>query len=250
MQRVEDWRPTKFEHDADGVRGSRDPDELAAGSRLTADLVCAFYSSAIPRHASGALVDLGCGKAPLYGFYRRHVDQVTLVDWAQSLHANPHLDVVQDLNEPLQLPAAGFDTVLLSDVLEHIRLPGDLLAEIARILRPGGRLLMNVPFLYGLHEQPHDYYRYTRFALEYLVANAGLDVVEMHALGGYPEVVADLTSKVAGRVPRVGPRLASGVHRSARGLLRRGYGRRLSDRTREQWPLGYALVAVKPGPPQ
>lgn len=247
MRQVEDWRPTKYEENDGRLRASRDLAEVGAGSRLVADLVTDFYSDAVPRHARGELLDLGCGKAPMFGFYRRYVESVTLVDWADSRHTNPHLDLVHDLNEPLaDLADDSYQTVLLSDVLEHIREPRDLLAEIARVLRPGGVLLANTPFLYGLHEQPHDFYRYTRYALEHLHALAGLEIVSLRPIGGFPEVVADLFAKVFSQVPVIGPRLAMGLQALAAALRRRSFGRRASERTGQFWPLGYAWVARKP----
>ncbi|HRF81361.1 MAG TPA: methyltransferase domain-containing protein, partial [Flavobacteriales bacterium] len=77
----------------------------------------------------------------------------------------------------------SFDTIILSDVLEHIRKPEALVKEMYRILAPGGQVIMNVPFYYGLHEQPFDYYRYTQFALRAITEDAGFAVVELEAIG-------------------------------------------------------------------
>jgi SAM-dependent methyltransferase len=247
MQRVDEWRPTKYEEHNGRLRASRDLAEVGAGSRLLADRVTDFYSDVVPRHAHGRLLDLGCGKAPMYGFYRRFVDDATLVDWADSVHANPHLDLVHDLNRPLSdFGDDSFGTVVLSDVLEHIREPGGLLAEISRVLEPGGVLLANVPFLYGLHEVPHDFYRYTRYALEHLNSQAGLEMVQLKPLGGFPEVLTDLVAKALSQVPFVGPRLALALQAVTASLTRRGPGRRASDSTMDRLPIGYGWVARKP----
>ncbi len=244
MRRSDTWRSSKFEHRGGRLRASLNGKEVALGSRLAADLVAQFYSTSLPEYACGDLVDLGCGKAPLFGVYDRRTRSVTLVDWGSSLHENPHLDLVQDLNSPLHLPSDSFDTVLLSDVLEHIREPAGLMQEIARILRPGGALLMNVPFLYGLHEVPHDYFRYTHFALSSLAESAGLEVKLLEPLGGWLDVMTDLSSKVlvAAHLGLLARLAQAACFRFDRTQL----GRRLQARTAQVFPLGYCMVAVRP----
>ena len=141
-------------------------------------------------------MDLGCGKAPLLGYYARFVDGATLIDWGNSLHENSLLDLVADLNEPLKLPGETYDTVILSDVLEHIVDPQALLREINRVLRSGGGvLLLNVPFYCPIHEEPFDFYRFTRWSLARMCADVGLDVLEISPMGGVPEILTDIYSK-------------------------------------------------------
>jgi len=62
-----------------------------------------------------------------------------------------------------------FDVIVLSEVLEHVRAPHLAVENIRAALRDGGRLILTVPFLFPIHERPHDYYRYTRYGLEYLL---------------------------------------------------------------------------------
>ena len=153
---------------------SHDAAMLGIGSRLVADRVAACYGEYLPRHARGRLADLGCGSVPLYGSYRTLVSSVTCVDWAHSPHARRHINVEADLGAVLPFADASFDTLILSDVLEHVAEPERLWREMARLLAPGGHAFVNVPFLYGIHEAPHDYYRYTEFALRRLAERAGL----------------------------------------------------------------------------
>lgn len=65
--------------------------------------------------------------------------------------------------------ARTFDVIVLSEVLEHVPSPHLAIANIRAALREGGRLILTVPFLFPIHERPHDYYRYTRYGLEYLL---------------------------------------------------------------------------------
>jgi SAM-dependent methyltransferase len=82
------------------------------------------------------------------------------------------------LADAARLPIADgvVDTVLLLDVLEHLRHPNEALAECARVLRPGGRLLLAVPFLYPIHDAPHDFQRLTEYGLARDVRATGLEV--------------------------------------------------------------------------
>lgn len=163
-----------------------------------------------------------------------------------SLHQNPYLDKEQDLNQPIAFPDASFDTIVLSDVLEHIRRPEELIREMYRILAPGGRVIMNVPYYYGLHEQPFDYYRYTQYALRAMTEDAGFKVEELESIGGVPEIMTDLFSKTVRGVPVVGRPLARFAQAFTGWFVRGGLGAKLSRRTANDFPFGYALVLQKP----
>lgn len=240
MRNVEAWRPTKFVERGGRLRASLDPREVGVASRLMADAVAQAYEQHLPTVARGRLVDLGCGKVPLYALYRDRVEQAICVDWPQSMHGGQHLDHECDLNQPLPFGEAEFDTVLLSDVLEHIFEPQELCAEVARVLRPGGHLVCNTPFHYWLHEVPHDFYRYTGFALRRLAQDAGLEVTVLVSTGGAGCVLADLVAKQAQRVPALGKTIAVGVQALARPRMR------AVDPAPELFPFGYFMVARKP----
>lgn len=246
MRQREQWQPTKFTQSTHGWQANPDPREVGVGSRLFADAVARFYADAVPQHAKGRLADLGCGKVPLYGVYAPHVDSVICADWPGSLHGTPHLDFFVDLGAPLPVADARFDTVLLSDVLEHVPAPAALCNELARILAPGGTLLLNTPFLYWVHEAPHDYYRYTAFALRRLCEDAGLIVHDIRPLGGSAEVLGDFVAKHLARAPGVGRVAAGAWQMPFRALSRSRLGARLSDKSGALFPLGFGVIAQKP----
>lgn len=248
MKQSQAWRPGKFVRRGGRLRSSRDAAEVGRGSRLITDQVARVYDKYLPVYARGRLLDLGCGKVPLYEAYRDRVDSVFCVDWAPATPVD-HLDLCCDLAQPLPLPSAAYDTIVLSDVLEHIPEPALLFSEITRILAPGGRLLMNVPFFYWLHAHPHDYYRYTEFALARFVQMNGLRLQTMQPLGGALEVLADLVAKLLDKVPLVGGVLALAVQGTASLFSRTSLGARLSLKSARHMPLGYFLVAEKPVAP-
>ena len=223
MRRKELWCATKFVFEDGKLRSDRTGVYVSVGSQLIGDLMAQHYHAALKRHARGRLLDLGCGNVPLFEVYRSQVHEVLCVDWMASLHRQQHVDVYANLTLPLPFRDSYFDTVLLSDVLEHVPNPENLTAEIARILRPGGFTVIGVPFLYHLHEVPYDFNRYTRFQLDRLLKCAGLKIVQLEEIGGSPEVIADVVSKTLARHPR----LAATFVVFARWLLRFGFVRNL-----------------------
>lgn len=73
-------------------------------------------------------------------------------------------------------PDHSFDGVVCNQVLEHVFTPDSFLSEIGRILKPGGQLLLTVPFVWDEHEQPWDYARYSSFGLKSLLEKNGFEV--------------------------------------------------------------------------
>jgi hypothetical protein len=112
---------------------------------------------------------------------------------------------------------------------------------MTRLLKPAGKIILGVPFLYWIHEAPHDYYRYTKFALENFCQRNGLKVLYLEPYGGAPEVVIDIVSKLvvySRRRTKYWAAIAGAYMNSA-------VGQRLSANTRLEFPLGYCLVAEK-----
>ncbi|MEO7243645.1 MAG: class I SAM-dependent methyltransferase [Rubrivivax sp.] len=245
MRHPEQWKPSKYVLRGGSLRASRDREQVGIGSRLVADAVAALYARHLPAVARGRLVDLGCGQVPLYATYRPHVQSVTCVDWPGSPHAGTHVDQLADLGERLPFDDASFDTVLLSDVLEHVPQPQRLCGEIARLLAPQGRLVANVPFLYGLHELPHDYFRFTEFALRYLARETGLRVDLLAPVGGSAEVFADFCAKHLARLPIAGAPMAAALQAVVTAFGRTLAGQTAMRRSAARFPLGYFLIATK-----
>jgi SAM-dependent methyltransferase len=233
------WRPTRIVEDRRLGGYTADPAHLPLGSRFVADIGVPAYTRVISEYAHGALLDCGCGDVPYFEVYRGRVSEVVCVDRKQGRHVDQRID----LTDPLPFPDERFDTVLLADVLTAIPTPDALVAELARILRPRGVLLVSTPFLYSIFDPPHDYYRYTEFALRRFCEANGLDVVQLEPYGGYPDVLLDLLNK---RLV-VGERSARIFVSVARLARRTRLYERLRLRTRMGFPLGYVLVAKKQG---
>jgi len=245
MKNQVNWQPSKYVYKNGKLKGSRNTSEVGVASRLIVDLVAQRYEISIKKYAKGKLLDLGCGKAPLYGLYKEHTKENVCVDWSSGPHGNDHLDLECDLSKPLPFESNEFDTIILSDVLEHIPEPELLWSEMVRILNKDGVLIVNVPFTYWIHERPHDYYRYTQFALKRFVTNSDLALISLDSIGGSPEVFADFIAKHLQFVPLVGHPLASFVQFITALFIRTKLGNRISKASAEAYPLGYFLIARK-----
>jgi SAM-dependent methyltransferase len=89
-----------------------------------------------------------------------------------------------DLQAMPQVPTSAYDTILCCEVLEHLERPEAALRELHRVLRPTGRLILSVPFLSRLHEEPHDYFRFTEYGLRELFRRSGFEIMELTPTGG------------------------------------------------------------------
>lgn len=249
MKYPDQWKPSKFVISGGQLRANRTGEFVSPSSLLNVELLARALHPAIKQYAKGRLVDLGCGAVPLFCAYRDHIADVCCVDWPGGLHDASHIDVYADLNQRLPLPDAGFDTVLLTDVLEHLYRPSDLLAEAYRIIAPGGTLVASVPFMYWLHEEPNDHYRYTRHALQRMSQEAGWVVHSIAHYGGGTDVWLDVAAKLLAPVHwRFGPQMARACCRFGLWLRAHSLGQRL-NRGAANLPIGYLMILGKPTAP-
>ena len=132
----------------------------------------------------GVVCDLGCGERPFESDILAVADKYVGVDWSNTLH-NLWADVVADLNRPLPLGDATADTVISFSVMEHLSEPQTMLDEAYRILRPGGAIVLAVPFQWWVHEAPYDYFRFTRYGLDYMFKKAGFIDIRVEENSGF-----------------------------------------------------------------
>jgi len=135
-------------------------------------------------HMTGTVYDLGCGTRPYEKDILKRANYYVGVDWSNTMHGL-HADIEADLNAPLPFTDGVADTVVTFQVLEHLHEPQIMLNEAFRILRKGGGIFLSVPFQWWLHEAPYDYYRYTRYGLEYMFEKAGFTKIEIIASAGF-----------------------------------------------------------------
>ena len=146
--------------------------------------------------ASGSLLDVGVGEKPYGELFAPHVTSYTGLEYppvADNLHPEiwakleTIVDLVDVFGDGMRLPFASnsFDTVLSFEVLEHVPDPNACVSEMARVVRPGGRVLMTVPFSSPRHQLPFDFFRYTPNGLEALLTRHGLEVESLDARGNF-----------------------------------------------------------------
>jgi len=145
-------------------------------------------------HLRGRCLDVGCGDQPYRSLLLQppfQVYELLGLDRAgvRCQHTPPDL-VWVDGRIPLR--DASIDSALCTEVLEHCPDPAALLREVLRVLRPGGSLVLTTPFLWPLHEVPHDWARYTPYALRQLLEDAGFLVQDLQPLGGYDRSLAQM----------------------------------------------------------
>lgn len=171
-------------------------------------LVVARLAEVAPR-ARGRLLDVGCGDKPYEAMFRPYVTEYVGIEHgdtfsATSASGRPRKpDLVYD-GARLPFEDRSFDTVLNIQVLEHTPHPKELVIEMGRVLKDDGVLILSAPFQFRLHEQPHDYFRYSPHGLRALCAAAELEIVDVLPLGGLWSVIGQkLNSYLAFRVARL-----------------------------------------------
>ena len=245
MKNKNNWKPTKYIRYKGLYKANRNLKYVNISSRLIADLLAREYFSCIQNYAFGDLIDLGCGSVPLYEMYKSVTQSQTCVDWPNSLHENEYTDFCCDLNESLTILNDSFDTVVLSDVLEHIFYPPKLLKEIYRIMRKDGVLIVGVPFYYFLHEIPYDYYRYTEYSLKKLIEDTGYKVVLLNRIGGAFDVWGDITAKITKSIPYLGYPISNAIQFITLKFGDTRFGLNIRVKTAVNFPLAYIIVARK-----
>ena len=136
----------------------------------------------------GDLLDIGCGKMP----YKKYILENSEVNNYIGLDIGGALDY--DISVKPDFTWDGrimpfedncFDCAIGTEVLEHCPEPEIVLKEVFRVLKPNGIFFFTVPFLWNLHEVPHDEYRYTPFSLERHLKNSGFSLITINATGGW-----------------------------------------------------------------
>lgn len=195
------------------------------------------------RHASGRLVDIGCGTKPYRQLFAPYVAEHIGIDHAELPLAADFVDVVADAYS-IPLADGIADTVLMSEVLEHLEDPARALREGFRLLRPGGWLIATTPFMWVVHEEPRDFYRYSPYGLRWQLAEAGYSSIEVTPIAGQWSTIALMTSYGLRRAkPRWRPITAPAAR------LVQHLGWRLDTRNFQPW-MSWNHLALAQRPPR
>lgn len=202
-------------------------------------------SRAAGAYATGRLLDIGCADKPYALMLAAHVSEHVGLDHADSLHETTRVDMFGTAYE-IPSPDESFDTALCTAVLEHLEEPEAALRECFRVLRADGVAIYTIPHIWHLHEEPRDFYRFTKHGIRYLFEKVGFEIVELTPLSGFWVTWGQMLSYY--------------VDRANKGILRRlhvvdaitfliqGVAGVLERFDRpERWTWMYLVVARRPG---
>lgn len=157
----------------------------------------------------GCLLDVGCGNRPFESLMANVKRTVGLEHPGAAMAYEESLKVsfarmrgiVDVLGDAAGLPFGDgvFDSCLCVEVLEHVPDPAVVAREIARVLRPGGRALVTVPFVGELHHVPYDYRRFTLYGIRQVLEGAGLEVEDVKSRGNVPIVAGAVAARAVYR---------------------------------------------------
>ncbi len=127
----------------------------------------------------GTLLDLGCDRQP----YRQELSERVQSYIATDFEYRTGVDILSSATH-VPLSDESVDSVLMTEVLEHVSDPFLATREAFRVLRNGGKLLLTTPQTWGLHGEPHDYFRFTQHGLRHVLTNAGFNIEVLEPYSG------------------------------------------------------------------
>lgn len=148
--------------------------------------------SCVAGKLKGRLLDVGCGRKPYQDLFQVS-EYVGLEVDTPGNREEKSADYFYD-GKKFPFSNGAFDSALCNQVLEHVFEPDGFLSEISRILKPGGLLLISVPFVWDEHEKPYDYARYSSFGLASLLSKNGFEVLEQKKVGDDCRVLFQLAN--------------------------------------------------------
>jgi SAM-dependent methyltransferase len=218
-------------------------------SRHNRYIKSALRSAVLARHQylHGRILDIGCGDKPYEAVLRPYVSEHIGLDHPDSLHGLAHADIVASAYE-IPVGDRHFDSLLATEVLEHLEEPLAALTEWARVLAPGGCIVLTTPMIWHLHDEPRDFYRYTPHGVDYLLRRAGLEVVEVSTIGGFWSTFGQLSAYVFMTYDRGWVRRL-GLARALAGISQRVGARIERSSHRRRWASHVVAVARRPEEP-
>ena len=135
----------------------------------------------IKQYATGRTLDIGCGNKPYEGMFQGLITEYLGCDVVQS--DQNKVDIICEATK-IPLPDKSFDTVFSTQVIEHVEDHQALVKEAFRLLKPGGHFIVSGPMYWHLHEEPYDYFRFTKFGFRYILEKNRFSLIEILSNGG------------------------------------------------------------------
>jgi SAM-dependent methyltransferase len=196
------------------------------------------------KYIKGKLIDIGCGVKPYKEMLSHLVTAHVGVDHHITVHDKSNIDL---FGTAYQIPSQSdeFDSAICTAVLEHLEEPEQAIRECFRVLKKGGYAIYSVPFMWQLHEEPRDFFRYSKYALQYLFEKAGFEVIEVRPLSGFAVTFIQMHLYIVKGKFEKGIIKKLGIIRLYSYLMQRfGLFLNKRDNTKE-WTWMYTIVAKK-----
>ncbi len=136
---------------------------------------------AVKKYGGERVLDIGCGNKPYEGMFQGIAKEYVGCDVVQSDQSR--VDVICEATK-IPLPDSSFDTVFSTQVIEHVEDHQALVREAFRLLKPGGHFIVSGPMYWHLHEEPYDFFRFTKHGFKYILEKNGFNVMEILSNGG------------------------------------------------------------------
>ena len=133
-------------------------------------------------YAKGILLDVGCGSSPFKKYFSKYADKYLKHEHPLAAKSNIKYDFLSELPE-INAPSNSIDTIISISVLEHVSEPFEVIKEFKKILKDNGIFIIYVPQYWHLHEEPHDYLRFTKHVLNEKIPRLGFEILYMKETG-------------------------------------------------------------------
>jgi len=140
------------------------------------------------KYLKGKLLDFGCGKKPYSELF--DVNEYVGLDIKKSGHSHDdeQIDIFYN-GKTIPFNNNYFDSIFSSEVFEHIFNLDEIIKELYRVIKPGGYMLITLPFVWEEHEAPYDFARYTQFGIRYLLKKGGFKIIKIEQTTNYIETI-------------------------------------------------------------
>ena len=159
------------------------PQKITAYHAILVENTIEHFANSLP--AGSEVLDAGAGEMPHKKYFRKAKYSAIDVAYPENNWDYQGLDYVADLEDMKVIGDSSFDAIICNQVLEHVKHPQLVINEFFRILKPGGKVLVTVPQGFEDHQEPHNYFYFTKHGLKLLFNEAGFENTEVEYLGGY-----------------------------------------------------------------
>ena len=203
-----------------------------------------YFSELANKYIKGKLIDIGCGIKPYKEMLSHLVTEHIGVDHEITVHDQSNIDL---FGTAYNIPSAdnSFDSAICTAVLEHLEEPEQAIRECFRVLKKDGYAVYSVPFIWQLHEQPRDFFRYSKFGLKHLFEKVVFEIIDIQPLSGFAVTFIQMHLYIVKGKFEKGIIKKMGIIRLYSYLMQRfGLFLNKRDNTKE-WTWMYTVVAKK-----